>query len=234
MVKAVILLSGGLDSTVILAMALHQKRECYAIGFDYGQRHCVELEHAQKIAKYYAVDFRILRIDSSIFKSSSLVSNLAVPKNRTTEEITRSKIPNTYVPARNTLFLAYAMGQAELLQAEEIYAGPNAMDAVPYPDCTPAFIQAFQNVLNVATKQAIEGNAPRLLTPLIQWDKAEIIRQGMKVKAPLHMTFSCYDPILSKEPCKQCDACILRAEGFRQVKKELEKPLVMETEVSLA
>lgn len=106
------------------------------------------------------------------------------------------------------------MGQAELLNAQEIYAGPNALDAAPYPDCTPAFIQAFQGVLNVATKQAVEGAPPRLLTPLINWDKAEIIRQGMALNVPLHMTFSCYDPLPTKESCGICDACILRADGF--------------------
>lgn len=214
MTKAIVLLSGGLDSSVLLALALKQGRECYALSFDYGQRHRVELEFAQKIALHYNVSQRIIHIDSSIFKISSLVSDISVPKNRSKEEIANGKIPNTYVPARNTLFLAYAMGQAEMLNAQEIYAGPNAFDAGPYPDCTPAFIQAFQGVLNVATKQAVEGTPPRLLTPLINWDKAEIIRQGMALNVPLHMTFSCYDPLPTKEPCGVCDACILRADAF--------------------
>lgn len=214
MVKAVIQLSGGLDSSVTLALALKQGRECFAIGFDYGQRHRVELEHAQKIASHYNVSFRVIHIDSTLFKISSLVSDIPVPKNRSEKEIGNGKIPNTYVPARNTLFLAYAMGMAELLNAQEIHAGPNALDAAPYPDCRPAFIHAFQGVLNVGTKQAVEGAPPKLITPLIYWDKAEIIRQGMALNVPLHLTFSCYDPLPTKEPCGVCDACTLRADGF--------------------
>lgn len=216
MVRAIVLLSGGLDSTVVLAMALNQGRECLALGFDYGQRHLIELEHAQKIADHYRVNFRIIHLDSSLFKTSSLVSDITVPKNRSKQEIAKG-IPNTYVPARNTLFLAYAMNQAELFDAQEIYAGPNALDAAPYPDCTPAFIQAFQSVLNVATKQAVEGKAPRLLTPLIHWDKTQIIQQGIALGVPLNMTFSCYDPLPTQKACGRCDACILRqgAQGLR-------------------
>jgi len=218
MVRAVVLLSGGLDSAVMLALALKQGRECYALSFDYGQRHRVELEYAQKLALYYHVNLCIIHVDSSFFKSSSLVSGIEVPKNRTKDQISAGKIPNTYVPARNTLFLAYAMGQAELLNAQEIYTGPNALDQRPYPDCTPAFIQAFQGILNVATKQAVEGNPPRLLAPLIHWDKAEIIKQGMALNVPLHLTFSCYDPLPTNEACGICDACILRADGFAKAK----------------
>jgi 7-cyano-7-deazaguanine synthase len=210
---AIVLLSGGLDSTVSLAIALKNGRKCHALGFDYGQRHRVELEYAQKIADYYGVPYRIICIDSSLFETSSLVSDLSVPKNRSKEQIFSGKIPNTYVPARNTLFLAYAMGQAELLNAQEIYAGPNALDAC-YPDCKPAFLQAFQAVLNVATKQAAEGSPPQLITPLVLWDKAEIIRQGRALGIPFHMTFSCYDPLPTKEACGVCDACVLRADGF--------------------
>ncbi|BBI16679.1 7-cyano-7-deazaguanine synthase QueC [Neochlamydia sp. S13] len=214
MKRAIVLLSGGLDSTVILALALAQGRECYALSFDYGQRHRIELTHASKIATYYQVKHCIVQIDSRVFKSSSLVSDLAVPKNRSKEDIGSGKTPNTYVPARNTLFLAYAMGQAEILDAQEIYLGANALDAPSYPDCTLSYIQAFQQVLNVGTKQAAEGNAPQLLTPLIHWDKAEIIRQGIALDVPMHMTFSCYDPTPQQKPCGQCDACILRAHGF--------------------
>lgn len=213
MVKAVVLFSGGLDSTVILALALSKGRECLALGFDYGQRHLVELEHAQKIAHHYQVEFRIISINSTMFKTSSLVSSLPVSKHRSMDEISK-KIPNTYVPARNTIFLAYAMGQAELINAQEIYTGANALDAVPYPDCSPAFIEAFQAVLNVATKQAMEIQAPKLLAPLLHCDKVEIIRQGRLLNAPLEMSFSCYDPLATKEACGVCDACILRADGF--------------------
>lgn len=208
--KAVVLLSGGLDSTLVLALALKQERECFALSFDYGQRHRIELEYAAKIAAHYNVEQRIIKIDPSIFNTSSLVSNKEIPKNRSQKEILSGKIPNTYVPARNTLFLAFAMGQAELLQADEIHTGPNAMDAAPYPDCTPAFIQAFQSVMNVATKQAAEGHPPKLITPLIHWDKTEIIKQAITLNVPIHMTFSCYDPIDGQHPCTQCDACSLR------------------------
>lgn len=214
MVKAIILLSGGLDSAVVLALALKHHRECHALSFNYGQRHRIELEYANNLANYYGVEQKIISIDPSIFQKSALVSHESVAKNRTKEEIANGKVPNTYVPARNTLFLAFAMGQAELLGAAEIHTGPNAMDGTPYPDCTPAFIQAFQGVLNVATKQALEGRPPKLITPLIQWDKAEIIRQAKLLNVPIEMTFSCYDPQHDRA-CGVCDACVLRADGLR-------------------
>ncbi len=214
--KAIVLLSGGLDSTVMLAMALANKRECFTISFDYEQRHRIELEAAKKIVAFYGVRHRIMTINPGTFAQSSLVSGHNVPKNRTIKEMSLS-IPNTYVPARNTLFLAYAIGQAELAGAQEIYFGANALDIAAYPDCRPAFIQAFQGVYNVATRQAVEGKPPRLVTPLIEWDKATIIRQGLALKAPLHLTFSCYDPTAKGQPCLQCDACILREQGFAEV-----------------
>ncbi|QLH35373.1 MAG: 7-cyano-7-deazaguanine synthase QueC [Parachlamydiaceae bacterium] len=217
MVKAVVLLSGGLDSSVILALAQKQGRECFALGFNYGQRHVIELEHAARIAQYYQVPLRIVHIDPCIFKISSLVSDLSVPKNRSLAEIGSGEIPNTYVPARNTLFLAYAMGQAEMLEAQEIYYGPNLLDIASYPDCTPAFVQAFQNILNVGTKQAVQGHSPKLIAPLINLNKEEIIRQGIALNVPLQMTFSCYDPLPTKEACGKCDACILRTDGFAKV-----------------
>lgn len=217
--KAIVLFSGGVDSTVALSMALKADRECFALSFDYGQRHRVELEHAKRITDYYTVSHRIIIIDPASFDRSSLVSSVAVPKDRNAQQIAEGGIPNTYVPARNTLFLAYAMGQAEILEADEIHAGFNAMDANPYPDCRPAFLGAFQALLAVATKQGIEGKAPQLMTPLIRWDKTEIIKQGIALKAPLHLTFSCYDPALNGEPCQHCDACILRVEGFAKSSK---------------
>lgn len=218
--KAVILLSGGLDSCVILAMALEKGRECHAISFDYGQRHKIELESAKAITKYYQVSHRIIQIDPTTFSNSALVSGSSIPKNRTSQEIAKGGIPNTYVPARNTLFLAYALGQAEILEAQEIYAGPNALDSLPYPDCRPQFIESFQALINVATKQAIEGNPPRLLTPLIDWDKAKIIKHGLMIHAPLELTMSCYDPSPQGKICSVCDACILREEGFKQARSQ--------------
>lgn len=209
--KAVILLSGGLDSTVMLAIAVDQGRECHALSFDYGQRHLIELESAKAIAKHYSIAHKIVTIDRTFFASSVLVDKQKqVPTNRTAEQITTSGIPSTYVPARNTLFLAYALGYAEMVGAGEIWAGPNAMDVNAYPDCRPEFVAAFQSLMNVATKQAVEGSPQTLITPLIHWDKAEIIQQGMKLKAPLDMTFSCYDPQQGKIPCGRCDACVLR------------------------
>lgn len=208
--KAVILFSGGVDSTVILALALKRGLECHALSFDYGQRHRVELESAKAIAAHYGVSHQIIVIDPKSFGKSSLVSSLAVPKGRNLEQISAGGIPNTYVPARNTLFLAYALGQAEILEADEIHVGFNALDRNPYPDCRPAFAQAFQGVINVATKQSVEGRAPQLCTPLIDWDKAKIIQEGVALNAPLHMTFSCYDPTPAGKPCGVCDACVLR------------------------
>ncbi|MFQ5730036.1 MAG: 7-cyano-7-deazaguanine synthase QueC [Waddliaceae bacterium] len=212
--KAVVLLSGGLDSAVVLTLALEKGRECIAISFDYGQRHRIELEYAKKLARHYCVPHHIIDIDRNCCANSSLVSGGEVPKNRSTEEIENEGIPNTYVPARNTLFLAYATGQAEIYNAQEIYAGPNLLDRKPYPDCRPEFYQAFQGVINLASKQAMEGNPPRLLTPLIDWDKKEIVEQARKLKVPLHLTFSCYDPTPQGRPCHQCDACLLRLEGL--------------------
>jgi 7-cyano-7-deazaguanine synthase len=174
----------------------------------------------QAIAKYYDVSHHIIAIDRSSFAKSSLTESLPVAKNRTPDQMVTSGIPNTYVPARNTIFLAFAMGHAEIIEAEEIWAGPNALDAGPYPDCRPAFIAAFQNVVNVATKQAVEGKPPQLITPLLYWDKAEIIRCGKALNVPLNMTFSCYDPLPNALPCGQCDACILRFQGFEKVEKD--------------
>lgn len=217
--RAIVLLSGGLDSTVLLAIALKQQRECYALSFDYGQRHRIELDSAKKIARHYGVDHRIIAIDPTVFAKSSLVSTAAVPKDRTPSQISSGSIPNTYVPARNTLFLAYALGQAEIQDAKEIYVGFNALDRLPYPDCRPEFVHAFQALIQVATKQSVEGEPPKIMTPLIDWDKCEIIRQGQALNAPLDLTFSCYDPC-NNQPCLRCDACVLRHAAFEQIKIE--------------
>ena len=225
MTKAIILLSGGLDSTVVLALALSQGRTCNVISFDYGQRHIVELESAKKIAAYYKVDHKIIKIDPSAFGMSSLMadkthtSHLKIPENRTLEEMTLQGIPNTYVPARNTLFLAYALGQCELQNAQEIHFGSNKMDYAGYADCRPVFLEAFQSLMKYATKQSIEGAPPRLIVPLIEWDKTEIIRQGLALNAPLEMTLSCYNP-QEFHPCERCDACILRKDGFSRAGHE--------------
>lgn len=207
--KSVVLLSGGIDSTVLLALAKSRGRECIAISFDYGQRHRVELESAKAIAAFYSVPHRIIKIDPSSFSGTSLVNQVEVPKNRTQDEMNRSGIPNTYVPARNTLFLAYAAGQAEIWCAAEIYFGPNAMDYHCYPDCRESFINAYQGVLDCATKQAVESKGPKLLTPLIHLNKTQIVALGKELGAPLDLTMSCYDPV-GNQHCRSCDACTLR------------------------
>jgi 7-cyano-7-deazaguanine synthase len=212
--KAIVLLSGGLDSTVVLALALEKKRECVALSFDYGQRHLIELTYAKKIASFYGIAHRVIKIDSNAFDRSSLVKELSVPKDRDLNQIASSGIPNTYVPARNTLFLAYAAGQAEMVNAREIYAGPNLLDRNPYPDCRPGFYKAFQEVLNVATKQASDGNPPTLLTPLINMNKKAIVQESRRLQIPIHLTFSCYDPSKDGTACQRCDACQIRLDAF--------------------
>lgn len=203
--KAIVLFSGGLDSTVLLAIALNRGCQCHALSFDYQQRHRVELDAACAIAQHYGIDHSVIVFDRTVFAKSSsfLVSDTPA-----------SGIPSTYVPARNTLFLAYAAGQAEMIGAEEIYLGSNTHDHAGYPDCRPLFVEAFQKVLNVATQQAVEGRPPQLVTPLLHMDKADIIRKGKELQAPLHLTLSCYAPPGAGLHCRQCDACRLRQEGF--------------------
>lgn len=214
--KAIVLLSGGLDSAVILALALQKKRECLCLSFDYGQRHKIELESAKKVANHYGVSHKIVTLDTSLFGNSSLIckDTLEVPKNRNAQQIKESGTPNTYVPARNTIFLSMALAQAEIFSAEEIYIGPNALDTI-YPDCSVNFITAFQNVIQIATKQSLDGKAPLLVAPLIHLNKPEIISLGKSLNVPFRMTLSCYDP-QGNEPCLQCDACTLRSNGFKE------------------
>lgn len=214
MKKAVVLFSGGIDSTVVLAMALSHYQECLALSFDYGQKHRVELEHAKSIAKHYNVPHKIITIDPTCFENTALVNDICLPTHRTTEEIAEGGIPSTYVPARNTLFLAFATGQAEIHNAQEIHCGPNLSDQNPYPDCRPKFYQAFQHVINTATKQSVTGKPPEIITPLIHWDKRRIVEEAVKLNVPLSLTFSCYQP-KENHPCGICDACVLRCEALR-------------------
>lgn len=209
--KAIILLSGGIDSAVVLAYAQNEGRECYAISFDYGQRHRVELEYAAKLAQIYSVPHKVLRLTTwGAEQSSALMNSGQVPTNRTREEIAEAGIAPTYVPARNTLFLSYAIAIAEVEHAGEIYCGSNADDCIPYPDCRPSFFDAFQQVANHATKQAAEGNPPKIIAPLIGLKKNEVIQLGKKLGVPLEYTFSCYAPTEDHSPCNACDACRLR------------------------
>lgn len=216
MTKAIVLLSGGLDSTVVLALALARGCQCYTLSFDYGQRHHVELKAAEEIAKHYAVPHQLIKIEPILFSRSLLSSSSEKPLYRSKEEIVQGGIPSTYVGARNTLFISYALGFCETYEAQEIHFGANALDRYGYPDCRPAYIEAFQTLMNVATKQAVEGNPPQLVTPLMHWDKTEIIKQGIALQVPLELTMSCYNPIGFQQPCHQCDACLLRKEGFEK------------------
>ncbi len=213
--KAIILFSGGLDSTVLLAMAMSAGRTCCALSFDYGQKHKIELESARAIASHYGIEHKIIIIDPTTFSNSSLVSGDPVPQNRSLNEIEHSPTPFTYVPARNTLFIAYAIGQAEIMNAQEIYFGANALDQRPYVDCRPEFVDAYQTLINLATKQAVEGFPPKLKSPLIHLTKKEIVTLGRDLQAPLEMSWSCYNPQVDRKPCLHCDACILRQDAMQ-------------------
>ena len=210
-------MSGGLDSATCLAYARREGAECYALSFDYGQRHLVELDCARRIAAALgATDHRVAKIDLRVFGHSALTDDIAVPKGRGDEEMSR-EIPITYVPARNTIFLSFALAWAEVLGASDIYIGVNALDYSGYPDCRPEFIQAFERMGNLATKTGVEGLTKiKIRTPLMELSKADIVRLGRSLNVPFELTHSCYDPDASGRPCGQCDSCLLRARGFRE------------------
>ena len=211
--KAVVLLSGGLDSATLLAIARRDGCRCHCLSFAYGQRHAVELEAARRVARQQqAAAHRIVQIDLRAFGGSALTADLAVPKDRSAADMAHD-IPITYVPARNTIFLAYALGWAEVLEAGAIYIGVNAVDYSGYPDCRPEFIRAFQGVADVATKAAVEGRPTRLIAPLIHLAKAQIIRTGVELGVDYSLTHSCYDPI-GDLACGRCDSCLIRRQGF--------------------
>ena len=212
--KAIILLSGGLDSTVCLATAIEQGRDCFALGFDYEQRHKRELEAAKQISLHYGVPFSIIKIDPLFLKASALVGNDRIAKGRSEAEIASNSVPTTYVPARNTLFIAYALGYAESVNAQEIYFGANAQDRNSYPDCRKEYFEAYQQLINLATNQAISNHPPKLILPLIDHNKKEIVKLGRSLKAPIDLSFSCYDPNPDGTPCQECDACCLRKAAF--------------------
>jgi 7-cyano-7-deazaguanine synthase len=222
--RAVVLLSGGLDSATVLAIAKSEGYELYALSFSYGQRHAWELEAAKRVAASIGVaEHRTVAIDLRAFGGSALTADIAVPKGRTTEEMTGS-IPITYVPARNTIFLAYALAWAEVLGANDIYLGVNALDYSGYPDCRPEFISAFEEMANLATKAGVEGSQIlKIHTPLIALSKAEIIGLGRTLGVDYGLTSSCYDPTPDGIPCGQCDSCLLRQKGFRE--NGIEDPL---------
>ncbi|MFZ9070843.1 MAG: 7-cyano-7-deazaguanine synthase QueC [Burkholderiaceae bacterium] len=217
MKPAVVLLSGGLDSSTCLALAKSQGFDCHALSFDYGQRQRQELAAAQTVAQTIGVaSHRILNLDMRAIGGSALTSDMAVPKHRSADEIGHG-IPVTYVPARNTIFLSYALGLAEVLKANDIFIGVNALDYSGYPDCRPAFIHAFQTMANLATAAGVSGQSPMTIhTPLIDMTKAQIVRTALDLGLDIDMTFSCYDPSADGEPCGACDACLLRAKGIAE------------------
>ena len=210
MSRAVVLVSGGLDSATVLAVAREAGHACFALSFDYGQRHRVELTAARRVAEDLgAVDQRVVKLDIGWMGGSALTdANLAVP------DAPSAGIPITYVPARNTIFLSIALGWAEVLGARDIYIGANALDYSGYPDCRPEYIAAFQHMANLATRAGIEGDGFRIQAPLVNLRKAEIITLGAGLGVDYALTLSCYDPDAEGRACRVCDSCRLRAEGF--------------------
>jgi 7-cyano-7-deazaguanine synthase len=214
MKHAIVLLSGGLDSATTLAIARAQGYETYALSFDYGQRHKRELEAAKAVAKSLgAKKHLIAKIDKQIFGGSALTDDIDVPKSRSDNEIA-SGIPVTYVPARNTIFLAHALGWAETIGAGHIFIGANAIDYSGYPDCRPEFMALFETLANVATKSGVEGARLQIHAPLIKMSKTDIVRKAVELKIDLSLTHSCYDPLPDGRACGECDSCRLRKKGF--------------------
>ena len=215
--KAVVLLSGGLDSTTTLAIAKKERFSILALSFDYGQRHAFEIEAARRIAASHGVVKHVIaKIDLREFGGSALTSALKVPKNRGIDEMSR-EIPVTYVPARNTIFLSFALAWAEVEGCNDIFIGVNALDYSGYPDCRPEYIEAFQTMANLATKAGVE-NRQRLTihTPLIMLSKGQIIKKGLDLGVDYSLTSTCYDPSATGEACGTCDACQLRLKGFSE------------------
>lgn len=216
MKRAVVLLSGGLDSATVLAIVRAEGYAAYALSFSYGQRHERELAATEKIAQSLGVvEHRIARIDLRVFGGSALTGDLPIPQARSAEEMARG-IPNTYVPARNTIFLSYALAWAEALGATDIFLGANAVDYSGYPDCRPEFIRAFEQLANLATRAGIEGASFRIHAPLLSLSKAQIIQRGISLGVDYSLTHSCYDPAADGRACGVCDSCLLRLKGFRE------------------
>lgn len=223
--KAVILLSGGLDSATVLAMAKSERRDCIALSFAYGQRHEIELAAARRVAAAFGVtEHVVFPLDLRVFGGSALTADVAVPK----DVVGAPGIPVTYVPARNTIFLALGLALAEARGAAEIWIGVNAVDYSGYPDCRPEFLEAFQTVIRRGTRSGIERGEPRIVAPLIELSKSEIIRRGVSLAVDYSLTHSCYDPDPRGRACGHCDSCLLRKRGFQEA--GVEDPTVYKDE----
>jgi 7-cyano-7-deazaguanine synthase len=220
--RAVLLLSGGLDSSTLLAVARSEGYDVHALSIRYGQRHTIELEAARKIAATLGVaQHAIIDLDLRTFGGSALTADIPVPRDRPSDA---PGIPVTYVPARNTIFLSLALAWAEVLGAQVIFIGVNALDYSGYPDCRPEYIEAFERMASLATRAGVEGRRLRIHTPLISMSKAEIVRLGVRLGVDFGLTWSCYDPTPEGTPCGRCDACVLRQKGFREA--GMEDPLL--------
>jgi 7-cyano-7-deazaguanine synthase len=215
--KAIVLLSGGLDSTTTLAIARNEGYEVHALSFRYGQRHDIEIEAARRVAERFGVEQHVIvDIDLRVFGGSALTGDIDVPKDRSLEEMGLG-IPVTYVPARNTIFLSFALAWAEVLEAGDIFIGVNALDYSGYPDCRPEYVQAYERMANLATRAGVEGTQRlKIHTPLLYLSKAEIIARGTELGVDFGLTTTCYDPTVNGEACGECDACQLRLKGFAE------------------
>ncbi|MBA4394844.1 MAG: 7-cyano-7-deazaguanine synthase QueC [Desulfobacca sp.] len=214
--KAVVLLSGGMDSSTTLAVAKSQEFELYALTFRYGQRHQMEIEAAKRIARQFNVTHhKIIDVDLGNFGGSALTAPIEVPKDRSVEEIS-TQIPITYVPARNIIFLSLALAWSEVLGVRDIFIGVNVLDYSGYPDCRPEFIETFEKMANLGTKAGVEGQGFKIHTPLISLNKAQIIKIGLELGVDFELTSTCYDPSSQGEACGRCDACLLRLKGFAE------------------
>lgn len=212
--KAIVLLSGGLDSTTVLAHAKSEGFEPYALSFRYGQRHAVELRAAKRVAEAQGVaDHVICDIDLRVFGGSALTSDVEVPKHASVDQV-EENIPITYVPARNTVFLSFALAYAEVVGSTDIFIGVNALDYSGYPDCRPEYIKAFENMANLATRAGVEGGQITIHTPLMDKTKGEIVQMGLALGVDYGLTSSCYDPDNAGRSCGHCDSCLLRLKGF--------------------
>ncbi|MGH7205040.1 MAG: 7-cyano-7-deazaguanine synthase QueC [Nitrospiraceae bacterium] len=213
--KAVVLASGGLDSTITAAIAQRDGALVYLLTVSYGQRHVIEVERARQVARALgAAGHLVVEVDLRQIGGSALTTNQPVPKDRTQAE-RREGIPATYVPARNTIFLSLALAYAEVLEASLIYIGANVLDYSGYPDCRPDYLRAFEHMARLGTRAGVMGKGIEIRAPLLQMTKAEIIREGASLKVPFHLTHSCYDPAVDGTACGRCDSCRIRREGFR-------------------